>query len=113
MRSRDVLTYAYEQIEETLTRTVEGLQPDDLDRRVRPGANPIGWLVWHLLRVQDDHVADVAGTQQVWTSQGYAARFELPFADRATGYGQSSDDVARVRVGRDLLAEYADAVTEA
>ena len=67
MRSRDVLTYAYEQVAETLTGTVEGLGPDDLARRVGPGANPIGWLAWHLLRVQDDHVAEVAGTEQVWT----------------------------------------------
>src|ERR687886_359072 len=98
MRSRDVLTYAYEQIEETLTRTVEGLEPDDLDRRVQPGANPIGWLVWHLLRVQDDHVADVAGTEQVWTAEGWAGRFGLPLDDAATGYGMSDDEVDAVRV---------------
>src|SRR5918911_4883561 len=111
MRSRDVLTYAYEQIEETLTRTVEGLEPDDLDRRVRPGANPIGWLVWHLLRVQDDHVSDVAGTEQVWTSEGWAGRFGLPTDDSATGYGMSSEEVAAVRVpSSELLLGYGRAV---
>ena len=70
MRSRDVLSYAYSQVAETLESTVGGLAADDLTCRVRPGANPIGWLVWHLLRVQDDHVADVAGTEQVWTAEG-------------------------------------------
>ena len=65
MRSRDVLSYAYEQVEETFTHSLEELEPDDLNRRLQPGANPIGWLAWHLLRVQDDHVADVAGTAQV------------------------------------------------
>src|SRR3712207_5717188 len=80
MRSRDVLTYAYEQVEETFTSTVEGLGPDDLARRVQPGANPIGWLAWHLLRVQDDHVADVAGTEQVWTAEDWVGRFGLPVA---------------------------------
>ena len=111
MRSRDVLTYAYEQIEETLTRTVEGLEPDDLDRRVQPGANPIGWLVWHLLRVQDDHVADVAGTEQVWTAEGWAGRFGLPLGDAATGYGMSDDEVDAVRVpSADLLLGYSRAV---
>ena len=111
MRSRDVLTYAYEQIEETLTRTVEGLEPDDLGRRVQPGANPIGWLAWHLLRVQDDHVADVAGTEQVWTSEGWAGRFGLPVGDAATGYGMSDDEVDAVRVpSADLLLGYSRAV---
>jgi uncharacterized damage-inducible protein DinB len=111
MRSRDVLTYAYEQIEETLTRTVEGLGPDELGRRVQPGANPVGWLVWHLLRVQDDHVADVAGTEQVWTAEGWAGRLGLPLDDAATGYGMSDDEVDAVRVpSADLLLGYSRAV---
>ena len=111
MRSRDVLTYAYSQIAETLEGTVEGLEPDDLARRVQPGANPIGWLAWHLLRVQDDHVADVAGTEQVWTADGWAGRFGLPVDDAATGYGMSDAEVDAVRVpSADLLLGYSRAV---
>src|SRR3712207_8544561 len=106
MRSRDVLTYAYEQIEETFARTVEELEPDDLNRQVQPGANPIGWLAWHLLRVQDDHVAEVAGTEQVWTAEGWAGRFGLPVDDAATGYGMGDDEVDAVRVpSADLRSE--------
>ena len=111
MRSRDVLTYAYEQVAETFTRTVEGLGPDDLARRVQPSANPIGWLAWHLLRVQDDHVADVAGGEQVWTADGWAGRFGLPVDDAATGYGMTDEAVDAVRVpSADLLLGYSRAV---
>src|SRR5215217_6921060 len=111
MHSRDVLTYAYEQIEEAFTRTVEGLEPADLSRRVQPGANPIGWLAWHLLRVQDDHVADVAGREQVWTAEGWADRFGLDLDPSATGYGFDGAEVDRVRVPSvDLLLGYSDAV---
>ena len=111
MRTRELLTYAYSQIGETLHAAVEGLSPDQLAARVGPAANPIGWLGWHLVRVQDDHLADVAGTEQVWTAQGFAGRFALPVDDAATGYGMSSEEVAAVRVpSADLLLEYADAV---
>ena len=111
MRSRDVLTYAYSQVAEILGRTVEGLGPDDLARRVQPGANPMGWLVWHLLRVQDDHVADLAGTEQVWTADGWAGRFGLPVDHAATGYGMSDEEVDAVRVpSADLLLGYSRAV---
>ncbi len=111
MRSRDVLTYAYEQVEQTFTSTVEGLAPNDLARRVQPGANPIGWLAWHLLRVQDDHVADLAGTGQVWTADGWAGRFGLPVDDAATGYGMDEQEVDAVRVpSADLLVGYSRAV---
>ena len=113
MQSRDLLLYAYEQIQGTLRRAVDGLPADRLSTRVGPASNTIGWLAWHLLRVQDDHVAEVAGTEQVWTAGGWAARFDLPFEASATGYGFSADDVAAVRVdSADLLLGYAAAVHE-
>src|SRR5207342_3732009 len=88
-----------------------GLTEDDLAHRPPPGGNSIGWLVWHLARIQDDHVADVAGLDQVWTAQGHADLFGLPFEPSATGYGQSSEDVDAVRVTADLLITYVAAVT--
>jgi uncharacterized damage-inducible protein DinB len=111
MRSSELLVYAYEQIQETLRRAVEGLAPDELTRRVSPEANTIAWLAWHLVRVQDDHIADVAGREQVWTAEGWYARFDLPFPPGTTGYGFRSEQVAQVRVpSADLLLEYAAAV---
>jgi uncharacterized damage-inducible protein DinB len=111
MRSNEVFLYAYSQIEQTLRRAIHGLTPDELTRRIGPEANTIAWLAWHLIRVQDDHIADVADVEQVWTADGWAARFGLPFPPGATGYGFSSEEVAQVRVpSADLLLEYAAAV---
>lgn len=72
--------------------------------RPDPGANPPGWLVWHLARVQDDHVAGLAGVEQAWA--GWRDRFDLPFTPYETGYGQSAEEVGAVRVAGDLLAGY-------
>ncbi|MCW2533250.1 MAG: hypothetical protein JWP62_2820 [Blastococcus sp.] len=111
MRSSELLVYAYEQIQETLRRAVEGLAPRELTRRVSAEANTIAWLAWHLARVQDHHIADVAGGEQVWTAEGWDTRFGLPFPPEATGYGFSSEQVAQVRVpSADMLLEYAAAV---
>ena len=111
MQSRDVLTHAYSQVAETLERSLGGLATEQLTTRAGPDANPIAWLAWHLLRVQDDHVADVAGSEQVYTAQGFARRFGLPLDDAATGYGMSAEEVARVRVEDSaLLVEYSTAV---
>lgn len=90
---------------------VTGLDPDQLAERPEPGANPIGWLVWHLARVQDHHVAEILGAPQVWTEGEWAGRFGLEPDPDNTGYGHSSDDVAAVRPnGPDALTEYLDAV---
>src|SRR3954470_988425 len=98
MRSRDLLLDAYERIQQTLRRAVEGLTPEQLEHRPGPGANSVAWLAWHLVRIQDDHVADVAGREQAWTEEGWADRFGLPFDPAATGYGFSSEDVAATRI---------------
>jgi uncharacterized damage-inducible protein DinB len=111
VRSQELLTHAYEQIQDILRRAVDGLGAEQLSARVGPEANTVGWLAWHLLRVQDDHVADVAGVEQVWTAQRFAERFGLPFDPAATGYGFSPEEVAAVRIdSADLLLEYGQAV---
>jgi uncharacterized damage-inducible protein DinB len=110
MRSNELLLYAYEQIQNVLRRAIEGLTPDELTRRVEPEANSIGWLAWHLARVQDDHLAGVADTEQVWTAEDWVGRFGLPFPAEATGYGFSAEQVAQVRVPWQLLLDYAAAV---
>jgi uncharacterized damage-inducible protein DinB len=111
MRSADLLLEGYERIRQTLRRVVEGLTPDQLEHRPTPDANSIAWLAWHLVRVQDDHLADVTDQEQAWTAEGWADRFGLPFDTSATGYGFSSEEVGQVRgVTADLLLGYADAV---
>jgi uncharacterized damage-inducible protein DinB len=113
MSSADVLIDAFGRIRETVHEAVDGLRPDDLAYRVDEGANTVGWLVWHLTRVQDDHIAEVAGLEQVWTRAGWVDRFDLPFDRLATGYGDKADDVAALRVSSgELLTGYHDAVYE-
>jgi uncharacterized damage-inducible protein DinB len=97
---------------ESGTAVLDGLTPDQLAARPGPEANPIGWLVWHLARVQDDHVAEVAGLDQVWTAQGFADRFALPLAVGDIGYGHSTEQVGQIRADADLLAAYLTAVHE-
>ncbi|MBO0747007.1 MAG: DUF664 domain-containing protein [Acidimicrobiaceae bacterium] len=111
MDTAGLLQDAYGRIHEIVHHALADLNADQLAYRPDPDANSIAWLVWHLTRVQDDHVADVAGTEQVWTSAGFCDRFGLPFAASDTGYGHRSNEVAAVAVDDPrLLVEYHDAV---
>ena len=112
MNGVDVLRDLFDRVATEVHGAVEGLDEAALTHRVGGSANSIAWLVWHLTRVQDDHVADVAGSEQVWTAQDWVTRFGLPFPPEATGYGQGSEEVAAVRAGADLLLGYYDAVHE-
>jgi len=111
MTSAEVLIDAFSRVRDGLHGAVEGLSAAQLAARLDESANSIAWLCWHLSRVQDDHLADAFGTEQVWPE--FREGFGLPFGVLETGYGQSSREVALVRVASaDLLTGYHDAVHE-
>lgn len=102
----ELLADALGRVRDDVPGVVDGLDVDRLAWRPDDRSNSIAWLVWHLTRVEDDHIAEVAGTEQVWTASGWHGRFGLPFPPEVHGWGQSAEDVARVRVSAELLAGY-------
>lgn len=110
----EVFADAFARVREEVHAVLDGLSREELDTRPGPEANPIGWLVWHIARVQDDHVADVAGREQTWTAGGWEERFALPLAPGDTGYGHTDEQVAKVSgIAASELRAYYDAVHEA
>jgi hypothetical protein len=105
-----LLVDAFGRVKEAVHDAVEGLNREQLTYRVDPDANTIAWLVWHLTRIQDDHVAALAGSEQVWHRDDWVTRFGLPFGPDEHGYGHRSQDVAAVDVPAELLLGYHDAV---
>lgn len=96
MDTHDVLVDAFGRIEETYADIADGLDAELLQHRPGGTGNPVGWLLWHLARVQDDHVAGIAGAPQVW--ERWQERFGLDNGTDDIGYGHSSADVDAVRV---------------
>ena len=92
-----LLLELYGRVPPLAEHAVEGLDTAALTTAPRPGANTIGWLVWHVARVQDHHVAELLDTEQIWTTSSWSSRFGLEPDARDTGYGHDEDDVARVR----------------
>ena len=110
--SADLLIDGFGRIRENVADVLSGLTPSQLSHQVAPGANPISWLVWHLTRVQDDHVAKAFGAEQVWSAAGWAGRFGLPPSMMDIGYGHTASRVAevgRATASAELLAEYHEA----
>jgi uncharacterized damage-inducible protein DinB len=111
MNIAELLADAFDRIHGVVHATVEGLDPGQLVHRPTAEANTIAWLVWHLTRVQDDHVASAAGTRQVWADGGWVDRFALPFDSSDTGYSMDPAEVGLVEVESGaLLTGYHDAV---
>ncbi|WP_030434366.1 mycothiol transferase [Actinoplanes subtropicus] len=95
MDAKDILTDAFGRLPGNVHSAVHGFTPEQLRWAPAPGANSIGWLIWHLTRVQDDHVAEVMGEDQIYLTGDWPARFGLK-DDAETGYGHSAAQVATV-----------------
>ena len=113
MQSKDVLIEGFGRLPELVRAAVEGLSPEQLRHRPAEGANTIAWLVWHLARIQDSHVAEVIGDEQVYITGDWARRFGLKADPSDIGYGYSPDQVGAVRPESwQALVDYYGAVHE-
>jgi hypothetical protein len=109
----DLLKDGYGRLPDLVRSAVEGMSPEDLRWTPGPLANPIGWLVWHLTRVQDSHIAELRDSRQVYLDGAWAARFGLEPDPQDTGYDHTIEQVGAVRPETaEALVEYYDAVHE-
>ena len=109
----DLLLDAFARVKEEVHRAADGLDADDLEVRLDPDANSIGWLLWHLTRVQDDHIAGASGREEVWVTGDWAELFAFPDDVDGIGYGHTSEQVDLVRgFDAEHVLAYFDAVHE-
>jgi hypothetical protein len=108
-----LLLEIYGRIPPLAEEAVAGLDAGQLAAPPGDGANPVGWLVWHIARVQDSHVAELLDEAQLWADGPWAARCGLEPDPENTGYGHAPDEVAAVRPdGPEVLLDYLRVVDE-
>ena len=91
--ARDVL----DRNEAILFAALDGLTSAQLHEQPGPDSNPIGWLMWHLSRVQDNHVSAMEGSEHVWVAQLWYEQFGRDDDPGDRGRGHSSEQVAEFR----------------
>ena len=113
MNGSQIVVGALQRIQSTLERTLTGLPDTDLHRQPSEDCNSIAWLVWHLTRVQDDHLSSLAGWEQAWITEGWHARFSMDKEPRDLGGGHTPEQVAAFRSpDAQTLLDYHDAVVK-
>jgi uncharacterized damage-inducible protein DinB len=107
-----LLADGFERIRADLGPAVRGLDEQQLAHQIGGRGNSIAWLAWHLSRVQDSHIAEASGGEQVWTRDEWQSRFGLPLEPGDTGYGHTPEQVGAIVAPAELLLGYHDAVCE-
>jgi uncharacterized damage-inducible protein DinB len=92
-----LLTEAFDRLPDLVRSAVEGLSPEQLCTPPAEGANTVGWLVWHLTRIQDSHLAELTGREQVYVTGDHARRLGLRPDPDDNGYGHTAAQVLAVR----------------
>ena len=111
MELNELLIDVFDRVAEHVNEAVSGLDLDVLHTAPEPGSNPIAWLIWHLTRVQDHHVAEIVDEAQVWISGNWAQRFGVEPDAQDIGYGHSWEEVLTIRAeSAAVLVEYYAAV---
>lgn len=108
---QNLLIDGYGRVSEVLERTLKDLAPDDLAWQPRPESNSIGWLTWHLTRIQDDHIASLMGEEQLWVKDGWHDKFNYPSGSNDLGHGHTPEQIAFIRSDSETLLGYHKAVS--
>ena len=113
MEWRELIVDGYDRLPELVEEVLAGVRAADLDWQPRPGANPLGWTVWHLTRVQDAQIADLMGEADLWTRDGWHQKFGRPPDHDDSGYGHTAEQVRAFRSpSAKVQLDYLRAVTD-
>jgi hypothetical protein len=110
---RELVVDGYDRLPELVEEVLAGVRTADLDWPPRPGANPLGWTVWHLTRVQDGQIADLMGEPDLWTRDGWHRKFDRPPDHDDSGYGHTPAEVSAFKSpSAKVQLDYLRAVTD-
>jgi len=111
METSGFILDTFEYMQQAVSTAVDGLNSDELTWCPGPGTNSIGFILWHQLRCEDIYVQNIIqGRPQVWVSDKWYEKLNLPESPQDVGYGYTAEQVAAFHVPelKDLLG-YAEA----
>ncbi|HSN44584.1 MAG TPA: aspartate/tyrosine/aromatic aminotransferase, partial [Propionibacteriaceae bacterium] len=98
MDHNDVLTDMVHRVIDAAEPVLRGIDHGPLHARPANRGSSIAWLVWHAARQMDAQLAPLSGRDQVWSVGGWASRLGIPRGPEAIGFGDTSEDVAKLVV---------------
>ena len=110
MNGAQMIAFTFEMSDGLVKRALKGLTDEDLIKRPSDQDNPIGWLMWHKTRVEDCAMAAVAGEEQVWIAGKWHEKFDLGAEPKQIGFGDSLEQVMRLKCTKGDVIGYANAV---
>ena len=94
MELKDFIEQALDALQKRYYSAIRGLTAEELAWQAGPKANPIGFIFWHITRVEDRLVLVFAqGQTEIWIRDGWYERWGIP--EEATGLEYPPEQLAR------------------
>jgi hypothetical protein len=110
MQTTTAIADALDRVRIILHNNLADLTAGELVKEPHP---PIGWLAWHIARVQDTNISALQGNEQVWVDEGWHKEFGMPVdpRDYSPGHVQTPEIVGAFRApDAQTILDYHDAV---
>jgi hypothetical protein len=108
----ELLKIELTRLHKALDKSLDGLTPEQLHQvpAGHPGANTIGWGLWHYARTEDNVVRFILQNRRpiVWAEGGYADKLGLPPIAQGTGMTTQEAQALRLKdlgVFREYMAK--------
>ncbi len=113
MEWQKLITDFFIRISRELERVLDGLTVADINQRPHSDCNSIGWLAWHLTRVLDRNLSELAKKKQLWIKDEWYVKFNRTPDPTDIGFSHNYKDIVAFRSpdGETILA-YHHAVVE-
>ena len=96
-------------LHQAIVNDVKGLTPAQLKYKPAPKANPVGFLFWHAVRIEDNNIAAMQKKATVWEEDQWYSKLGLDAKAFGTGFAESDvDKIAKLPI--DDILTYADKV---
>jgi len=109
---KDFILKSLENMQKALTAATSDLEYDEIKWQAGPRANPIGFILWHQLRVEDRFVHTLFQQKtQLYEQDKWYQKMGLPNEPDNTGRGYNAEQIAAFPVPElKTLQQYGDAV---
>jgi hypothetical protein len=98
MTAAELVHMEMKRVHAALDGALQGLTPEQQHTAVHPRANTLAWVVWHVVRTEDNVVRFVVQNRRppVWTEGGYAEKLGLPPIAQGTGMSTAEAHALRI-----------------
>jgi len=108
-----ILKSGYEAVHERIIPFMFKMEEQKIRKRIIPLINPVTWMIWHVLRVEDMFLSDVVfRKEQVYHKDKWKDQLNIETAQVGTGMTKEHADQLSLQIDLIQLKEYNGAVKE-